>query len=60
MGNTEGNLEIDVMDILEKMKTRVAEDAQKIAMLEATIDIYVSKIIEMNKQIQMFNEIQSQ
>lgn len=60
MENTEGNLEIDVMDILKKMRDRVAEDAQKIAMLEATIDIYVSKINEMSKQLQMFNEIQNQ
>lgn len=54
------NLEINVMNILEKMKARVADDAQKIAMLESTIDVYINKIEEMNKQMRMLEEMNQQ
>lgn len=56
----ENQLEINVMDMLSKMKVRVAEDAQKIAMLEVTVDMYIAKIKEMEKQIAMYQEMQNQ
>ena len=56
----ENNLEIGIQELLGKLKNRIAEDAQSIAMLEATVDVYKSKIIEMQKRLAILEEMQSQ
>ena len=56
----ENNLEIGIQELLGKLKNRIAEDAQSIAMLEATVDVYKSKIIEMQKRLAILEQMQSQ
>ena len=56
----ENNLEIGIQELLGKLKNRIAEDAQSIAMLEATVDVYKLKIAEMEKRLAILEQMQSQ
>lgn len=63
----ENNLEIGIQQLLEKMKNRIADDAQSISMLQVTVDVYSAKLaeaerrlVEMEKQIAILREMQEQ
>lgn len=46
-----GNIEIDVNMLLEKLKKRISDDAQSIAMYEATIDVLNSRLLEYDREL---------
>lgn len=49
-------LQINMQDVVNKMKERIANDAQSIAILQATIDKYKEKAEEQERTIEGFME----
>lgn len=54
------NIEINIEALLEKMSIRISEDAKKIAMLEATVDVYAKLNEELEKQLNLLRDLQNQ
>lgn len=51
------NMELDAVVLLDKLSKRIAEDAKTIAMLEASLDVYVAQVKELQKQLALTKEI---
>lgn len=54
------DLEINIQELLDRMKKRIGDDAQTIAMLEATIEVYKLRLFEAEKKIAILQEMQEQ
>ena len=54
------NVELEAVALIDKLTSRIAEDAKAIAMLEATLDVYRNQIEEMAKQIALLQNTQEQ
>lgn len=45
------DIQISMQDVVDKLRARVSNDAQNIAILEATVEAYKIRVVEMNDEI---------